>query len=104
MIQYGISRDVPTTLQRGGRGGRSAESKALFLIMYEPWVKDIDLTFPSINCTSDPDHPNVQKLTIHSKKRDRTGVAMVMIVQNEEECLRGLFGNYFNDQSPNGIT
>ena len=63
--------------------------------MYEPWVKDIDLTAPNINCTSDPDHPNTQKLTIHSKKRDRTGVAMLSIIQNEQECLRQLFGKLF---------
>jgi hypothetical protein len=71
--------------------------------MYEPWVKDIDLTAPNVNCISDPDHPNTQKLTIHSKKRDRTGVAMLSIIQNEQECLRWLFANYLDDQSLNGI-
>ena len=35
VVQYGITRDVPTTLQRGGRGGRTPSAEAIFLIMYE---------------------------------------------------------------------
>ncbi|KAH8993095.1 P-loop containing nucleoside triphosphate hydrolase protein [Lactarius deliciosus] len=58
VIQYGITRDVPTALQQGGRGGRSSTGEAIFLIMYEPWMKTIDLEATIVEIASDPDHPN----------------------------------------------
>jgi ERCC4-related helicase len=103
VIQYGITQDVPTALQRGGRGGRSSIGEAIFLIMYEPWVKTIDIETVRVETVSDPDHPNVPKLTIHSTKQARTGVAMIKVVQKTEECLRKLFATYLNDQTPDGI-
>ncbi|KAH9160732.1 II DNA helicase [Lactarius sanguifluus] len=102
VIQYGITRDVPTALQRGGRGGRSSTGEAIFLIMYEPWVKTIDLKAVRVEASSDPDHPNVPKLTAHSTKQARTGVAMIKVIQQNEECLRRLFATYLNDQAPDG--
>ena len=103
VIQYGITREVPTTLQRGGRGGRSPTGEAIFLIMYEPWVKSIDLTAVEVDTSSDPDHPNIPKLTIHSSKQGRTGVAMIKIIQSEQECLRALYAAYLKDETEDGM-
>ncbi|KAI9442063.1 P-loop containing nucleoside triphosphate hydrolase protein [Lactarius psammicola] len=99
VIQYGITRDVPTALQRGGRGGRSPMGKAIFLLMYEPWVMTIDLSTVGVDTVSDPDHPNIHKLTPHSTKQARTGVTIIKIVQLEQECLRQLYADYLNDTS-----
>jgi hypothetical protein len=103
VVQYGITRDVPTALQRGGRGGRNPTGKAIFLIMYEPWVKSIDLAAVEGDTASDPDHPNVPKLTAQSTKQARTGVAMIKIIQLEQECLRQLFASYLNDTAFDGM-
>ncbi|KAF8256917.1 P-loop containing nucleoside triphosphate hydrolase protein [Lactarius quietus] len=97
VIQYGITRDVPTTLQRCGRAGRSPMGKAIFLLMYEPWVMKINCNAVEAEAVSDPDHPNVPKLTQHSKKQARTGVAMIKVVQLEQKCLRQMFAAYLND-------
>lgn len=69
--------------------------------MYEPWVLDIDLS-SSAEDPSDPDYPNAGKLTKHSTKRQRTGWAMVSIVQSQI-CLRKLFAQYLDDQSDEGM-
>jgi ERCC4-related helicase len=103
VIQYGVTRDVPMALQRGGRGGRSSIGEAIFLIMYEPWVKTINLEAVTVETVSDPNHPNIPKLTIHSTKQARTGVTMIKIIQRTEECLRRLFATYLNDQTPDGM-
>jgi len=101
VVQYGIGRDVPTTLQRGGRGGRNKSGQAIFLIMYEPWVMTIDLSTIDFPIT-DPDHPNVEKLTKFSTKQARTGIAMTRITQSRKECLRAMFADYLGDDSPDG--
>ncbi|KAF8811263.1 P-loop containing nucleoside triphosphate hydrolase protein [Phlegmacium glaucopus] len=92
VIQYGISRDVPTTSQRGGRGGRGSKD-ALFLIMYEPWVDQIDLSEINFSADLDPDHPNAW-----------LGLAMIKIIQLDEVCLRLLFAVYLKDQSFEGLS
>jgi len=102
IVQYGISRDVPTTLQRGGRSGRGSKD-ALFLIMYESWVDEIDLSEILFNHDLDPDHPNVKELSQHSNKRARLGLAMIKIIQLDETCLRLLFAVYLSDQSLQGL-
>lgn len=102
MIQYGVPRDVPTALQRAGRGGRNKTGQAIFLIMTESWVKDIDLSALDFTPSeSDPDHPNVAKLSKTSNKKDRTGIAMIKILQCED-CLRDLFARYLADDTPEG--
>ncbi|KAF8957732.1 hypothetical protein BDZ97DRAFT_1924345 [Flammula alnicola] len=98
VVQYGISRDVPSTLQRCGRGGRSSSGEAIFLIMYEPWALDIDL-FSTEEDPTDPDFPNNGKLTKHATKIQRTGRAMIAAVQSKEDCLRGFWANYLKDLS-----
>ncbi|KAF9555907.1 hypothetical protein CPC08DRAFT_642227 [Agrocybe pediades] len=103
VIQYGITRDVPTTLQRGGRGGRTASVKAIFLIMYEPWVMNIELTDDPVQYTSDPDYPNGGELGKHSTKNARTGTAMVKLIQSTETCIRKFWAEYLNDTSPAGM-
>ncbi|KAF8968077.1 hypothetical protein BDZ97DRAFT_1800730 [Flammula alnicola] len=72
---------------------------ALFLIMYETWAMFLDLNTVNVDLESDPDHPNVTKLAIHSTKKDRTGVGMLTIIQRTDLCLRLLFANYLVDTS-----
>lgn len=100
VIQYGIPRDVPTTLQRGGRGGRTKSAQALFLIMYEPWLSKIDLSTISFSI-SDPDHPNVEQLCKNSTKQARTGIAIIKILQSTH-CLRKMFVDYLGDEASDG--
>ncbi|KAF8274042.1 P-loop containing nucleoside triphosphate hydrolase protein [Lactarius quietus] len=102
VIQYGITREVPMALQRGGRAGCSPTSSAIFLLMYESWVTSIDLTAVKVDTVSDPDHPTVPKLSDHSTKKERTGIAMIKIVQCEHECLRRLYATYLKDTSEDG--
>ena len=71
--------------------------------MYEPWVRSIDLSTVEVDTVSDPDHPNVPKLTNQSTKQARTGVAMIKIIQLEQECLRRLFANYLGDVASDGM-
>lgn len=52
---------------------------------------------------TDPDQPNVAKLTKSSTKQARTGIAMIRIVQSQKECTRAMFANYLTDDSPEGI-
>jgi len=68
--------------------------------MYEPWVMNIDLSTIAFS-SSDPDHPIVEKLSKTSTKQERTGIAMVTIVQSTD-CPRGMFANYLGDKTPNG--
>ena len=49
--------------------------------MYELWAKSIDLAAVKVDTVSDPDHPNIPKLTVHSIKQARTSVAMLKIIQ-----------------------
>ena len=71
--------------------------------MYEPWAKSIDLAAVKVDTVSDPDHPNIPKLTVHSTKQARTGVAMLKIIQLKQECLRQLFATYLKDTTFNGM-
>lgn len=101
MVQYGVPRDVPNTLQRGGRAGRSSPHRALFLLMYESWALDVDLSEISVDIVSDPDHPLLEALTQYTSKQDRTGWAMLYILQIVI-CLRILFAEYLGDHASDG--
>lgn len=69
--------------------------------MYEPWVLKIDLSSIAGDA-SDPDFPNAGKLTKHSTKPARTGIAMVTLIQSEEICIRGFWADYLKDKSLTG--
>jgi hypothetical protein len=73
--------------------------EALFLIMYEPWAMTIDLDAAGVDFTSHPEHPNVSKLAVHSTKKDRTGGAILTIIQSVHLCLRALFARYLAEKS-----
>ena len=105
VVQYGIPRDVPTALQRGGRGGRNKTGQAVFLIMYESWVMDVDVSESAVTnlSASDPDHPIVAKLSKISNKQERTGIAMTKIIQSKE-CLRQMYAQYLGDETADGIS
>ena len=66
-------------------------------------MKSIDLAAVKVDTALDPDHPNIPKLTSHSTKQGRTGIAMIKIIQLEQECLRRLFAAYLNDETCNGM-
>ena len=100
VIQYSIPRDVSTALQRGGHGGCRKTSCAIFLIIFEPWVTEINLSVLNLTVT-DPDHPTVVKLSKTSNKKERTGMGMIKIIQSTE-CLRGAFAQYLGDETPDG--
>lgn len=102
VIQYGIPSNVPEGLQRGSRCGRSTSELSIFLIMYEPWVKELDLGLVSLEARmADPDCPMAGTLTPSSTKRDRTGYMIVLIIQTLV-CLRLLFARYLMDHSDEG--
>lgn len=69
--------------------------------MYEPWVMTIDSSSIAIE-TSDPDHPIVEQLTKFSTKQQRTGKAMVRVIQLPLECLRGMWRDYAADKALDG--
>ena len=50
---------------------------------------------------SDPDHPTIEKLSKTSTKQERTGIAMLKIVQSPD-CFRQMYADYLGDKSPNG--
>ncbi|KAF9525193.1 P-loop containing nucleoside triphosphate hydrolase protein [Crepidotus variabilis] len=103
VIQYGITRDVPTTLQRGGRGGRNSSSHAIFLILYEPWVLDINTSSLLDLSLIDPDYPNAGKLDKSSSKVARTGIAMIRMVQSTDCCIRTMWADYLGDKTPSAL-
>ena len=70
--------------------------------MHEPWVQKIDCSVVDVDTLTDPDQPIVSKLSVHSTKQDRTGIAMIMIIQQDKKCLRELFANYLQDKSVDG--
>ncbi|KAH9011588.1 hypothetical protein EDB84DRAFT_1445095 [Lactarius hengduanensis] len=97
-------------LDGGGGGGRGSsgplsrerkKESGEDIQRYE--LSTIDLKAVIVETASDPDHPNVPKSTKHSTKQARTGVAMIKVIQQNEECLRRLFATYLNDQAPDAL-
>ncbi len=70
------------------------------MIMYEPWVMDVDLSNVNLD-VSDPDHPTVAKLSKTSNKQERTGMGIIKIIQ-WRDCIRGGYAEYLGDGSSNG--
>lgn len=65
-------------------------------------MKKIDCSAVDVDTLTDPDHPIVSKLSVHSTKQDCTGIGMIMIIQQDKKCLRELFANYLQDKSVDG--
>jgi superfamily II DNA helicase RecQ len=103
VCQYGIPSDGTRLIQRGGRGGRNPEDRSLFLIMYEPWVKDLDLTtVPPAELEDDPDRPFTLSSSKRQPKSERTGCFCIHVVQSTS-CIRSTFARYLDDPSPEGL-
>jgi superfamily II DNA helicase RecQ len=101
VVQFGMCRDVPNTVQRCGRGGRAPSTSAVFLILYKPWAMATDISSVAEDL-DDPDRP-LQAITKTSKKPERTGVAMYRLIQTSS-CMRKFFANYLADETPNGVS
>ena len=104
-------------IQTSGRGGRTENSQALFLMLVEPWVYtlntgDDDEEFdggedrninPQIkDGFRDPDEPVAPPLNnARSTKQSRVGWASVSCYQCGI-CIRNHYAQYLNDPSPDG--
>ncbi|KAJ2930420.1 hypothetical protein H1R20_g6675, partial [Candolleomyces eurysporus] len=102
VVQYGVTQDIPLLLQRGGHAGRGTRDTAVFLIMYEGWVLKTDIHAVGGDIALDPDHPLADKLGVNASKEDRTGWAMLHVIQSAS-CLHSLFADYLNDKSIRGM-
>ncbi|KAF5332268.1 hypothetical protein D9611_007993 [Ephemerocybe angulata] len=104
VVQYGMTNEVPGTLQRGGRCGRDGVLECIFLIMHELSAKNIDLSRfgNDVWALDDPDQPHSGNLTDKSKKEQRVGVGMAKIVQSTD-CLRELFAKANGDTTENAL-
>ena len=100
VIQYGMCKDIPNLVQRGGLGGHSTSTFAIFLILYEPWAMTLDLTL-STHDLDDPDQP-LQAITKTSKKPERTGMAMYQLIQSPS-CIRQFLASYLSDGTSTGM-
>ncbi|KAK1223963.1 hypothetical protein PQX77_013151 [Marasmius sp. AFHP31] len=107
VVNVDIPPDVPEALQRGGRVVRSSGKIGLFLILYEEWVLDIDLSefFEEHKGleSSDPDRPR-RPLTDKSTRYDRAPYSMVNLIQDDPLCLRKFFAEYLGDISPTALS
>jgi superfamily II DNA helicase RecQ len=104
VIQYGIALDETKTIQCGGRGGRNRDDKSIFLIMYEPWVKELDISkIPNKELQDSPDCPFS---TVHKKsptKQEHTSVQCIKTIQSRL-CIRRNWALYLNDETPEGFS
>jgi len=102
VIQYGICAYVAELIQRGGRGGRDDDIMALFLIMYESWVLDLDVSHVTAGqLKDDPDHPYFTGLKKNLTKKERAGIASIVCIQSPE-CIRQIFAEYLDDTTLEG--
>ena len=72
----------------------------LFVMMYEPWVPDVKLETLCLDA-EDPDRPHAGTIKKNSAKQDRTGRAMIQLVQSTT-CLREFFNEYLDDRTSSG--
>ncbi|KAF8991813.1 P-loop containing nucleoside triphosphate hydrolase protein, partial [Hymenopellis radicata] len=98
VILFGLTREMVTALQRGGRVWRTLLGYGIVLIMYEAWAITADLSEHPLD-GRDPDQPLKQPLTAKSKKPERTSIGMYHLVQDTEICIRQFFATYLNDTS-----
>lgn len=88
-------------LQRAGRALRNSHEDALFIILYDPWAKDISLDEYIEGDLCDPDRPRA-KLKSSSHRRERVPFSCLKIVKSAT-CLRAHFASYLNDTSSAGM-
>jgi hypothetical protein len=104
-------------IQTSGRGGRTADSHALFVVLVEPWVytldtgngdeefdggEDRDINPRIKDAFRDPDEPVAPPLNnTRPTKQNRVGWASVSCYQCDI-CVRNHYVQYLNDPSPDG--
>ncbi|KAF6745329.1 II DNA helicase [Ephemerocybe angulata] len=109
VVQYGLSREMTVTLQRGGRCGRDGTTPSIFLIMYEKFALEVDLKAVdeeekrTQDPRRDPDRPVAGKLKPKASKKERTGIEMLRLVQHPEKCFRKVFADYNGDETPEAL-
>ncbi|KAH0826952.1 hypothetical protein J3R83DRAFT_4610 [Lanmaoa asiatica] len=69
----------------------------LFVVMYEPWVLDVKLDTLHLDA-EDPDRPYAETVKTNSSKHNRTGFAMIQLIQSTT-CLREFFNEYLDDHT-----
>jgi hypothetical protein len=103
VITYGICSDGTKTIQRGGRAGRNPCDKALFLMIFEKWVNEIDVSeVPSEELDEDPDRPFDVSGKKYPTKMERTGIYSINMLQDTATCIRKMFADYLGDRSLDG--
>ncbi|KAF8119145.1 P-loop containing nucleoside triphosphate hydrolase protein [Boletus edulis] len=106
VIQYGLCKNMAEAAQRAGRAVRDQGLHGLYLTMVEPWALELSLVKEDgqISCSdSDPDRPYAGVVKKTSSKPDRTSYASLRFAQSKT-CLRKLFAEYLNDQSPEALS
>lgn len=97
----GLPGSTVNTLQRAGRALRNSNADALFVIFYDPWVKEISLDEYTDDLSADPDRPRSQ-LKPTSQRRERVPLSSLRLVKCGT-CLRRQFTEYLNDTSQAGV-
>lgn len=99
VVDYGLPQKKLTGIQRAGRCGRRGQM-SVYLVMAECWAytSSLDSVDPE---STDPDRPISGRLTKHSRKPARAGLAMVLYVRSKV-CLRDLIRRYLGDESREG--
>lgn len=83
-----------------GRTRRDRGKIGLYVIFYEPWVKDIGLNEFFVSESRDPDRPR-KPLEKNSTARLRAPFFSVSLV-NSGGCIRDAFAKYLGDLDPTG--
>ncbi|KAF6766019.1 P-loop containing nucleoside triphosphate hydrolase protein [Ephemerocybe angulata] len=100
VILVGYPSSLAELLQRGGRCGRAPGSTGLFLVLFEPWIHEIELKeFDTGYNSSNPDRTRAA-LTKNSSKKDRVVRSAVLCAQSTS-CLRKLFAEGLGDTTQN---
>lgn len=97
----GLPKDGAYAIQVMGRTQRDMSKIGLYIIFYEPWVKDIDIKDFFLGVSTDPDRPR-KPLEKNSTPRLRAPFFSVSLVQSDC-CIRDTFAKYLGDSDPKGI-